>query len=308
MAKLGALGTFPLRLGGATPRVKQIQDGLADARGTAYDTSAGTTVWIDDHASARAVAGIWDANELLANQANPSKLTIALARWEKILSLPVDLALSEKARRDRALAVVSRTGATPNYQEVVDRLNILFAPVTFSIVHSSSGGSGVVTSWPGGWYIQSSGGSPPPVTLTGQPSSNLTISIAITGAGTLGVATFSWTDGTTTATGVMTATNAVLGATGLTAHFPAGTYGTSQSYQSNPVTVGFYSAVSKLTIVTVKPSWMTYAQYYQKTTGIFPLLDAFLPAWVTFDVVLDGPNGAGIYLDEFYALDNERFD
>lgn len=305
MAKLGAFGTFPLRLGGAKPRVEEIQDGLAAGRGTAYDTSLGTTVWVDDHSTARAIAGVWDVNELLANQANPSKLTIALVRWEKILALPVDPTLSDKARRDRVLALVSRTGATPNYQEVVDRLTSLFSPVTFTIAHNAAGGAGIITSWPGGWYVQSSGTSPPTVTLTGQPAASSTVVIAISGAGVLGVATFVWSDGTTTGTGVVTAADVVLGATGLTAHFTAGTYDLTQKYTSSPVVTGFYSSVSKITIVTSKPSWMSYADYYQKTTGIFPLLDAFLPAWVTFDVVLDGSVPGQFILDEDYNLDNQ---
>lgn len=81
------------------------------------------------------------------------------------------------------------------------------------------------------------------VTITGVPTSDISGRVRITTGGVVGTALFSWyVDGGTTpvATGVVSATNVTLGATGLTAHFAAGTYVVSDNYDWSS-----FTAVSK---------------------------------------------------------------
>lgn len=74
------------------------------------------------------------------------------------------------------------------------------------------------------------------VTITGVPTADIDGRIEITTGGIVGTAQFSWyTDGGTTpvATGVVTAASVVLGATGLTVNFAAGTYVLNDTYDWN---------------------------------------------------------------------------
>lgn len=70
----------------------------------------------------------------------------------------------------------------------------------------------------------------------------------------------------------------------------------------------WYSTIAHIDIATTQPSTMNDGSYYQTVASVLPALDAILPAWVTFDIIRDGPHGAGFYLDEDHNLDNERFD
>ena len=88
--------------------------------------------------------------------------------------------------------------------------------------------------------LLASGTAPPGVKLTGRPTlGSLQVVLKITTGGALGAALFEWSvDGGATwvATGVATAAAVVLGSTGLTAVFSAGTYGTDNLYAaSTPV-------------------------------------------------------------------------
>lgn len=75
---------------------------------------------------------------------------------------------------------------------------------------------------------------PPAVTLSGRPTlGSYQVIVQITTGGALGAAVFKWSSngGTTYTTGVLTAASVVLGATGMTALFPAvGTYDVSNVY------------------------------------------------------------------------------
>jgi len=84
-----------------------------------------------------------------------------------------------------------------------------------------------------GFAVTSYGTSPPAVTFTGvgNTSAANNIGIIITFGGTLGVAQFTWTlNSVVQQTGQSTAASFVLGSTGLTAHFAAGTYSTTNFY------------------------------------------------------------------------------
>jgi hypothetical protein len=79
--------------------------------------------------------------------------------------------------------------------------------------------------------VQSSGTTPPVVTLSGTPTQSGNLSISITTLGIVGVALFSWSfNGVVQQTNQITASSFVLGSTGVTADFHAGTYATSDVY------------------------------------------------------------------------------
>ncbi len=309
MPSFGGYCPFPLRFGGAAPRVETVTNGLLAGRGTAYDTSTSSPIWVEDTAVGRALSSVWDYSELLGNQFNPARMSIMLPRWEKILAIPVDPTATLAERRATVLSIVSRTGVVPDYQEVLDRVTALVYPVTLTIVHNTPDAVGTLESWPGGWYVQSVGTTPPVITLTGHPAANYDLQVDIIVGGARGTATFIWTSdgGATNSAITTTAATVVLGTTGLTAAFATGTYDADNQYFAKPVIAGFWSSVASVTFLATKPVWMSENDYYDKVRTIFTLLDAFLPAWIGFHVARDGTTVGAFILDDVHNLDNERF-
>jgi hypothetical protein len=82
-------------------------------------------------------------------------------------------------------------------------------------------------------------GAGPTVTVTGTPADSYNLIITITTGGALATAVFKWSidGGITETTAVTTAATVALGATGLTANFPAGTYVLNETYTAS--TVGY---------------------------------------------------------------------
>lgn len=83
--------------------------------------------------------------------------------------------------------------------------------------------------------VTATGTTPPTVTLTGSPSNTTqsNIEIDITTSGTLGTALFQWKlNGVVQQTGQFTAASFLLGTTGITANFSAGTYAINNVYTS----------------------------------------------------------------------------
>ena len=80
--------------------------------------------------------------------------------------------------------------------------------------------------------VTATGTTPPTVTLTGSPASGYSFNIQITTGGSVGTAVFKWSSngGLTFTTGVATAATVLLGITGVTANFAAGTYATDNVY------------------------------------------------------------------------------
>ena len=81
--------------------------------------------------------------------------------------------------------------------------------------------------------LLAAGTAPPAVSLTGRPVlGSMRVGITITTGGIVGTAVFTWSSdaGLTPHAGVVTAPAVVLGSTGLTAIFPAGTYATDNVY------------------------------------------------------------------------------
>jgi hypothetical protein len=76
---------------------------------------------------------------------------------------------------------------------------------------------------------------PPVVTLTGRPTlGSLEMAVQVTTPGIVGAAVFRWSqDGGETWTSTSTAATVALGTTGLTANFPAGSYGADNVYRAS---------------------------------------------------------------------------
>jgi uncharacterized protein YmfQ (DUF2313 family) len=114
MPRFGGMTPFPNRFGGPGPngiRIKVILDSLNRQRGNAYDTSVwSSNVYAENMATARMLAGIWSANQRLANQWDPQRMTSNLSRWEKILGLAPAPSDTTKTRQTRVQAVFAQTG------------------------------------------------------------------------------------------------------------------------------------------------------------------------------------------------------
>lgn len=309
----GGLTPGGARYGGSRPRVQIILEALNGARGTAYDVTETSPVWVENLAHARAIADVWDTNELLGNQFDPARMSVLLSRWEKIYGLQPAPTDSDATRRARVAAHVSRTGVAPTRQEIADRIAAALSPVTCTADYSSPGGTGVVTSWPGDWYVQSTGTTPPTVTLTGTPAGNYDFCIDIRVGGARGTATFSYStdNGITWTTAELTAASVTLGSTGLTAAFSVGTYNVDNLYFATPLLAGWYTTALYIAFVCTKPSWMSEVAYYALVSKAQAFLDAMMPAWVTWTFVRDGVGGAHFYTDDLTTngspnLDNER--
>ncbi|MRG98201.1 putative phage tail protein [Polyangium spumosum] len=70
----------------------------------------------------------------------------------------------------------------------------------------------------------------------------------------------------------------------------------------------YYSTVAYVAILLAKPDSMSEEEFYALAGRIYEDADNLFGAWVAFDWIRDGVNGAGFYLDEDNNLDGQRFD
>ena len=70
----------------------------------------------------------------------------------------------------------------------------------------------------------------------------------------------------------------------------------------------YASSLGYVAILLQRPENMTVELFYERAGRIYEDMNNLLGAWMDFDWVQDGPNGAGFYLDQDYNLDNQRFD
>lgn len=110
MPAFGGLSPYPRRLGGRRPPAEAILRDLNAARGTAYDTSPGTSVYIENLAYARAIAAAFATNDRLSNQIIPLKMTSALPRWERIMKIIPARSTPPAARRRAVHDALARAG------------------------------------------------------------------------------------------------------------------------------------------------------------------------------------------------------
>lgn len=162
MSTYGKFSPSPERYGGLGARkandLKSISDSLGRARGTAYDSSLGTTVEVENHGIARAIWEVWETNARLSHTADPYRITGAvLARWERILGLSSEPTATENERRRPIQELFARIGEPTDQQTVADILAEKLGPVFVALHHLAL--AEAVVWWPGGtpnpeapWY------------------------------------------------------------------------------------------------------------------------------------------------------------
>jgi uncharacterized protein YmfQ (DUF2313 family) len=304
------------RYGGDTPRIRTILDALNAARGTAYDVTEGSPVWVENMAIARAMADVFDTNAMLANQFDPKRMTVLLPRWESICGIAVTPGTTDADRRAAVAVRIARLGSPTIGQYVIDQVAALLGPVSFSLTHNPSSTPGAyLASYADSWYLQERSITNNTVALSGTPAAAYSLVVSVTATGGQGAATFSWSpDGGATTYGPVVANNGImLGSTGLRIDFPyvdktygIATYSVGETFLANPDPHGATSTIARITIACAKPAWMPYDQFYSLIGPVKSFLDDVLPAWSSFNITLDGPHGAGFYLDEPNNLDNQR--
>ncbi len=123
MPGFGGYSPFPRRCGGGKARLQTLHQGLNAQRGTAYSQDRESTVWLENHAIARALDASWSTAQRLANQTIPSKMTDMLPRWERILAIPVDPVFTEAERRAEVGARMARLGLDVNHAHVYSEMS-----------------------------------------------------------------------------------------------------------------------------------------------------------------------------------------
>lgn len=157
MPSTGGSAPYPIQTGGGTPLLMSILEALNAARGTAYDTSKTSNVYVENMAYARAIAGLWHTNQRMANQFDPLRVTSMLARWERIMRIVPPADATEPERRAEIARRWARTGQRTTQasieSELRDALGAVFVALDFDTVSTAT------TWWPDGtpnplapWY------------------------------------------------------------------------------------------------------------------------------------------------------------
>ena len=135
MPAFGGLTPMPLRLGGGRPRAATIVDGINAGMGTAYDVTQPSTVYAQNVAAARAIAGVWSANQRAAYQLDPTRMTDFLPRWEAIMGITPASADTGTQRRDRVAAKFRALGG-PTDASLTDACSRLLGDVFVGVEYT----------------------------------------------------------------------------------------------------------------------------------------------------------------------------
>jgi hypothetical protein len=142
----------PIKAGNSNRQdLQEIANSLLNARGQALSHDVNSIVWIETQIIARAVFHAWAANQKLANQSDPNKMSDYLTRWEKILQLlplPTD---SITTRRSRIAAKFSSLNQAPTTQAITDLLKANLAGVFAALINIADTAS--ASAFPGGSSI-----------------------------------------------------------------------------------------------------------------------------------------------------------
>jgi hypothetical protein len=124
VAKFGGGTPLPARCGGGHSRAQVITNSLNAARGTAYDVSRTSTVYVENMAAGRAIAAAWATNGRLAALGQPGRCAGAnLARWERILTIRPTPGTPEATRRATAADRLAQFGTPATRTALLDRLS-----------------------------------------------------------------------------------------------------------------------------------------------------------------------------------------
>lgn len=323
----GGATPSPERYGGGTnntnvPAIQRVYESLASARGTAYDQCwpPASAVAAENMAMARAITfDLHGGNRRLANEFNPGRSTVGglLPRWEKILGTPPLPGDPQPVRQARVAAAFARLGVGNGISAVVQQVQAALGPLYGGITNFTPPDSAL---WPG------LSGSAASVTAF---SSNLATIAGLANVGsnvggqliTLGNATNAGNDGTLLIHDWVSSSSVkVANPSGVSTDFGIG--GTSLAPTitwsiSNPL-VPWTSMVSQVDILALLPlGYYTLNGSGQKVPNsawwsavgmLNPILDAMLPAWMTWQVYINGSGGVmGFVLDDPSNLDVEVF-
>lgn len=134
MPGFGGYSPYPRRFGGGgKPRLQVIHEGLNAQRGTAYSQDRESTVWLENHAIARAISAEWGTAQRLANQTDPYRMTDMLSRWERILAIPVPADATEAERRAEVAARMARAGKDVNHAHIYTELTRVLGDFFYAI-------------------------------------------------------------------------------------------------------------------------------------------------------------------------------
>lgn len=297
--------------GGAEPRVSAILRSLLQQMGGSLDVEQGTTKWYHALALAQSLASAWDAGAKVANQFVWERLSFTLPRWRKIFNVYVPAETAEPRQRALIAARWAGLGTVTTRQAVADVLAAQLVDVPFSTVRADYTNGYVA--WPFAPTNAQGLDGGPKCTIDGLPDpalGKMLVQWQVDGAGGLGVATFQWAvNRVVQATGVVTAANVALGATGLTVHFAAGARLVGERYFSEVLPDEWMSTYATVVILVPKPDGMDEKTYTERVASASDALDRLLPGHGYFYFVRDSLTlGAGFWLDQDRSLDNMRFD
>ena len=333
----GGATPSPERYGGGegnsnVPLLQRVYESIAAGRGSAYDQvwPPSTAVGAENMALARAIAlDLHGGNQRLANQFNPLKSTVGgwsgsastgllpgassgglLPRWEAILGTPPNYGDPEPVRRARVAAAFARLGVSNGVQAVVDQVNLALGPLYGGITTFTP--ANAKAWWPAvsGSAGALAGTSSSIITITGLtnvPSSAVGFNIVLGNANSAG------NDGTLLIHDWVSSSSVLVanpsGVSGWTDYGIGGTMGSPTITWSiiNP-SAPFTSTVCQLDILALVPAGyytvvggqhVPNAAWYAAISALNPVLDAMLPAWMTWQVYINNSGAAlGFKLDE----------
>lgn len=312
----GGASPSPERYGGgvgntSVPLLQRIYEGIAAARGSAYDQSwpPTTAVGIENMAMARAICfDGYGANERLANNVMPGTATPegCLGRWENILGLVVQPTDTPPLRRARLVAAFASFGKASTLQRVRDACSALLGSVFVALVLADP--SNAMNFWPGftgsAGLVSSLGpGSTAVITgMAGVTGASYGSNLVCSGAPNAG----------NNGTFPITAVNSPSSVTILN---PTAHAGDTITWQVVNPLAPWESSIAHVD-AHVDPSQAGFhnadgtpnAIFYNLMGQLGTLLDEIMPAWATFDWYINSSHGGqGWYLDE-PDLDLEVFD
>lgn len=130
---------YPRRFGGGKPLLQVIHENLNAARGTGLDAhNPATIVWLENHAIARAITfDGWGANQRLANQWDPDRMTDMLPRWERIMKIAVPTGATARARRAVVKERFARFGEAVTHALLTEKLSTAIGPAFVGVEYIS---------------------------------------------------------------------------------------------------------------------------------------------------------------------------
>lgn len=136
------------RYGGGVPTLKHLLDSLNQQRGTAYNTSTTSPVWVENMAIARAINDVWDTNQRLGSQNDPARMlaAVTLPRWEQILGITPSPSDAEPVRRARIQSRFARFGQQVTPSVVSAKLSAALGMVFVALQQTTP--ANVVQWWP----------------------------------------------------------------------------------------------------------------------------------------------------------------